>query len=62
MYADRRNIVVMADESHQSHYDFIDGCAHEMRSALPRAWFIGLSGTPLNCRRVKMVKSNVTID
>ena len=43
----RRNIVVIADESHRSQYDFIDGFARHMRDALPRASFIGFTGTPI---------------
>jgi len=45
--ADRRNIVVIADEAHRSQYDFIDGFARHMRDALPNACFIGFTGTPL---------------
>jgi type I restriction enzyme R subunit len=43
----RRNIVVIADEAHRSQYDFIDGYARHMRDALPKASFIGFTGTPL---------------
>jgi type I restriction enzyme, R subunit len=45
--SDRRNIVVIADEAHRSQYDFIDGFARHMRDALPKASFIGFSGTPI---------------
>jgi type I restriction enzyme R subunit len=45
--SDRHNIVVMADEAHRSQYDFIDGYARHMRDALPRASFIGFTGTPI---------------
>jgi type I restriction enzyme R subunit len=45
--SERRNIVVMADEAHRSQYDFIDGYARHMRDALPRASFIGFTGTPI---------------
>ncbi|MCW5933897.1 MAG: type I restriction endonuclease subunit R [Fimbriimonadia bacterium] len=45
--SERRNIVVIADEAHRSQYDFIDGYAHHMRDALPRASFIGFTGTPI---------------
>ncbi|CAG1010380.1 Type-1 restriction enzyme R protein [Phycisphaerales bacterium] len=44
---DRRNIVVIADEAHRSQYDFIDGFARHMRDALPKASFIGFTGTPI---------------
>jgi len=43
----RRNVVVIADEAHRSQYDFIDGFARHMRDALPRASFIGFTGTPI---------------
>jgi type I restriction enzyme R subunit len=45
--SERRNIVVVADEAHRSQYDFIDGFARHMRDALPRASFIGFTGTPI---------------
>jgi type I restriction enzyme, R subunit len=45
--SDRRNIVVIADEAHRSQYDFIDGFARHMREALPKASFIGFTGTPI---------------
>ena len=45
--SDRRNIVVIADEAHRSQYDFIDGFARHMRDALPRASFVGFTGTPI---------------
>jgi type I restriction enzyme R subunit len=45
--SDRRNIIVMADEAHRSQYDFIDGFARHMRDALPKASFIGFTGTPI---------------
>lgn len=47
MLSDRRNIVVIADEAHRSQYDFIDGFARHMRDALPKASFIGFTGTPV---------------
>ena len=45
--SDRRNIVVIADEAHRSQYDFIDGYARHMRDALPKASFLGFTGTPI---------------
>ena len=56
--SERRNIVVIADEAHRSHYGFsakIDrksgeikyGMAKYLRDALPNASFIGFTGTPL---------------
>jgi type I restriction enzyme R subunit len=47
MLSERRNIVVIADEAHRSQYDFVDGYARHMRDALPRASFIGFTGTPI---------------
>jgi len=47
LLSERRNIVVIADEAHRSQYDFIDGFARHMRDALPRASFIGFTGTPI---------------
>ena len=47
LLSDRRNIVVIADEAHRSQYDFIDGYARHMRDALPKASFIGFTGTPV---------------
>ena len=46
----RRNIVVIADEAHRSQYEFIDGFARHMREALPRASFVGFTGTPIELR------------
>ncbi|MDA1277877.1 MAG: type I restriction endonuclease subunit R, partial [Verrucomicrobia bacterium] len=43
----RRNIIVIADEAHRSQYDLIDGLARHMRDALPKASFIGFTGTPI---------------
>jgi type I restriction enzyme R subunit len=45
--SERRNIVVIADEAHRSQYDLIDGLARHLRDALPRASFIGFTGTPI---------------
>ncbi len=45
--SDRRNIVVIADEAHRSQYDLIDGFARHVRDALPKASFIGFTGTPI---------------
>ncbi len=45
--SERRNIIVIADEAHRSQYDLIDGLARHMRDALPKASFIGFTGTPI---------------
>lgn len=42
--SDRRDIIVMTDEAHRSQYDTL---ALNMRNALPKAAFIGFTGTPL---------------
>lgn len=42
--SDRYDIIVMVDEAHRSQYDTF---AENMRNALPRASFIGFTGTPL---------------
>ncbi len=42
--SDREKIIVMADEAHRTQYDTL---ACNMREALPRASFIGFTGTPL---------------
>src|SRR5450755_3143343 len=42
--SDNENIIVMADEAHRTQYDTL---AKNMRNALPRASFIGFTGTPL---------------
>jgi type I restriction enzyme, R subunit len=42
--SDRENIIVMADEAHRTEYDVL---ARNLRDALPRATFIGFTGTPL---------------
>jgi type I restriction enzyme R subunit len=43
----RRNIVVIADEAHRSHYEFVAGFARNLRDALPNASCIGFTGTPI---------------
>jgi type I restriction enzyme, R subunit len=42
--SDRSDIIVMTDEAHRSQYDVF---AMNMRKALPKASFIGFTGTPL---------------
>jgi type I restriction enzyme R subunit len=41
---DRRDVIVLTDESHRSQYDTL---ALNMRSALPKALFLAFTGTPL---------------
>jgi len=45
--SERRNIVLITDEAHRSQYDFVDGFARHIRDALPKASFIGFTGTPI---------------
>jgi type I restriction enzyme R subunit len=44
----RRNIIVVVDEAHRSHYDDLDGYARHLRSALPHATLIAFTGTPIS--------------
>ncbi|MDN5552336.1 MAG: DUF3387 domain-containing protein, partial [Brevibacterium sp.] len=46
--SDRRNILLIVDEAHRSHYDELDGFARHIRDALPRASFIAFTGTPIS--------------
>jgi type I restriction enzyme R subunit len=46
--SERRNIIVIADEAHRSHYDTLDGYARHLRDALPNATLIAFTGTPLS--------------
>ena len=48
LLSDRRNIVVMVDEAHRSHYDDLDGYAKFLRDALPKATLIAFTGTPIS--------------
>ncbi|MDI5936679.1 MULTISPECIES: type I restriction endonuclease subunit R [unclassified Micromonospora] len=47
LLSDRRNILVIVDEAHRSHYDSLDGYARHLRDALPYATFIAFTGTPI---------------
>lgn len=55
-FTDRKNVIVIADEAHRSHYGFEAevskgklkyGFAKYLRDALPNASFIGFTGTPV---------------
>lgn len=48
LLSDRRNIVVVVDEAHRSHYDDLDGYARHLRDALPNATLIAFTGTPIS--------------
>ncbi|MGW0769730.1 type I restriction endonuclease subunit R [Streptomyces sp. NPDC002676] len=47
LLSERRNILVIVDEAHRSHYDSLDGYARHLRDALPYATFIAFTGTPV---------------
>jgi type I restriction enzyme R subunit len=47
MLSDRENIIVIADEAHRSQYELVQGLARNLRDALPKASFIGFTGTPI---------------
>ncbi len=46
--SDRRNVIVIVDEAHRSHYDDLNGYARHLRDALPHATFIAFTGTPVS--------------
>ena len=48
LLSDRRNIIVLVDEAHRSHYDDLDGYARHLKSALPHATLIAFTGTPVS--------------
>ena len=48
LLSDRRNIIVIVDEAHRSHYDNLDGYAKHLRDALPNATLIAFTGTPIS--------------
>jgi type I restriction enzyme, R subunit len=48
LLSDRRNIIVIVDEAHRSHYDSLDGYARHLRDALPHATLIAFTGTPIS--------------
>ncbi|MGH3266318.1 MAG: type I restriction endonuclease subunit R, partial [Trebonia sp.] len=48
LLSDRRNVIVIDDEAHRSHYDDLNGYARYLRDALPHATFIAFTGTPIS--------------
>ncbi len=48
LLTDRRNVIVIVDEAHRSHYDDLDGFARHIRDAMPNAVFIAFTGTPIS--------------
>ena len=59
MLSERSDIIVMVDEAHRTQYDRL---AQNMRIALPKASFIGFTGTPLMAKgEEKTKKLSVTM-
>lgn len=48
LLSERRNVIVIVDEAHRSHYDHLDGYARHLRDALPHATMIAFTGTPIS--------------
>ncbi|MGB3954285.1 MAG: type I restriction enzyme endonuclease domain-containing protein, partial [Brooklawnia sp.] len=48
LLTDRRNVIVIVDEAHRSHYDDLDGYARHLADALPNATLIAFTGTPIS--------------
>ncbi|ALO65797.1 DEAD/DEAH box helicase [Arthrobacter alpinus] len=48
LLSDRKNIIVIVDEAHRSHYDDLNGYARHLRDALPNATLIAFTGTPIS--------------
>jgi type I restriction enzyme, R subunit len=48
LLSDRRNVIVIVDEAHRSHYDDLNGYARHLRDALPHGTFIAFTGTPIS--------------
>ncbi|WP_231949743.1 type I restriction endonuclease subunit R [Alloactinosynnema sp. L-07] len=48
LLSDRRNIIVVVDEAHRSHYDDLNGYARHLKDALPHATLIAFTGTPVS--------------
>ncbi|QGP87685.1 HsdR family type I site-specific deoxyribonuclease [Gordonia sp. 135] len=48
LLTDRRNVIVVVDEAHRSHYDDLDGYARHLADAVPNATLIAFTGTPIS--------------
>ncbi|QIK72600.1 type I restriction endonuclease subunit R [Propioniciclava coleopterorum] len=48
LLTERRNVIVIVDEAHRSHYDDLDGYARHLKDALPNATLIAFTGTPIS--------------
>jgi type I restriction enzyme R subunit len=46
----RDNVIVIADECHRTQYGLVQGFASNLRTALPKASFIGFTGTPVDTK------------
>lgn len=46
--SERQNVLVIADEAHRTQYNLVEGFAAHLRNALPRAAFLGFTGTPVD--------------
>ena len=46
--SDRSNVIVMVDEAHRSHFETLEGYAHNLNIALPHAKYIAFTGTPID--------------
>ncbi|MBD8078165.1 type I restriction endonuclease subunit R [Cellulosimicrobium arenosum] len=46
--SERRNVILVVDEAHRSHYDDLDGYAWHLKNALPNATLIAFTGTPIS--------------
>ncbi|MCZ0912460.1 type I restriction endonuclease subunit R [Gordonia amicalis] len=48
LLTDRRNVIIIVDEAHRSHYDDLDGYARHLADAVPHATLIAFTGTPIS--------------
>lgn len=48
--SNRDNIIVIADECHRTQYGLLQGFARNLRTALPKASYIGFTGTPVDTK------------
>ncbi len=46
----RDNVILIADECHRTQYGLVQGFANNLRRALPQAFFIGFTGTPVDSK------------
>ncbi|MBY6685144.1 type I restriction endonuclease subunit R [Rhodococcus sp. BP-149] len=48
LLTNRRNVIVVVDEAHRSHYDDLNGYARHLADAVPNATLIAFTGTPIS--------------